>query len=347
MNAPPVASPLRFHFRGADQTLAFGSAFGVPAPQGFTDTPATEVQAIIAAVNGGRPWRDEISARFRRDRPWLHDIILSPKRSRFLATVAPSLGDRVLDIGCGWGQLTLPIARERHAVVALEPVAERLGFVQAAARQEQCADHIAFVGADYLDCDFGPTFSTVLAIGVLEWAGAFQDREDPQTRQQRFLQKVRRELKRGGVLVVGIENRMGLKYLLGCPDDHIGVAGIACLPADLARRRWQAHSGHPLRSFTYSDTELTQRLHEAGFTQVELFAALPDYKLPETVISVSDGGKQLNRMILEGLNVPEHNGYDGERLDATQQENLLHLYRSLAAQGIAHHFAPSFFVRAT
>lgn len=347
MSSSTSSSPLRFRFHGAAQTLEFGSTFGVPAPQGFTDTPATEVQAIIAAVNGGRPWREEICARFEKDRPWLHDIILSSKRSAFLASMAPTLGDCILDIGCGWGQLTLPIARERHAVVALEPVAERLGFVQAAARQDGCANHVAFVGADYLDCEFGPVFSTVLAIGVLEWAGAFQDREDPQARQQRFLQKVRSELKPGGALVIGIENRLGLKYLLGCPDDHIGVAGIACLPAELARRRWQEHSGHPLRSFTYSDTELTQRLHDAGFSDVKLFAALPDYKLPETIVSLADGGKQLNRMILDGLNVPEHNGYNGERLEVTQQENLLHTYRSLAAQGIAHHFAPSFFVRAT
>ena len=131
------------------------------------------------------------------------------------------------------------------------------------------------------------------------------------------------------------------------PDDHIGVAGIACLPADLARRRWQEHSGHPLRSFTYSDVELTALLRGAGFSQIELFAALPDYKLPEAVVSLADGGKRLNQMMLDGLNIAEHNGYNGEPLEAKAQENLLATYRTLAAQGIAHHFAPSFFVRAT
>ncbi|MEO7414935.1 MAG: methyltransferase domain-containing protein [Opitutaceae bacterium] len=347
MNASSSAPPLRFRFRGAEQVLPFGATFGVPAREGFTDTPPNEVQDIIAAVRGGRPWREEISARFRQERAWLHDIILSPKRSTFLTTTAPSLGDLTLDIGCGWGQLTLPIARNGGAVVALEPVAERLGFVEAAALQDGCAERIAFIGADYLDCEFEPAFSTILSIGVLEWAGAFQGEEDPQGRQQRFLQKIRRDLKPGGTAIIGIENRMGLKYLLGCPDDHIGVPGIACLPADLARRRWQEHSGHPLRSFTYSDVELTQRLRDAGFPQVEFFAAFPDYKLPEAIVSLDDGGKRLNEMILDGLNIAEHNGYNGQRLDPTLQETLLHTYRSLAEQRIAHHFAPSFFVRAT
>ncbi|MEO6569238.1 MAG: methyltransferase domain-containing protein [Opitutaceae bacterium] len=338
--------PLHFRFRGVEQRLAFGSAFGVPAREGFTDTPANEVQAIIAAVRLGRPWRDEISQRFHQNRRWLHDIILSPKRSAFLAPVVPSLGDCTLDIGCGWGQLTLPIASRGCSVIALEPVAERLGFVEAAALQDGCADQIAFIGANYLDCEFGPAFSTILSIGVLEWAGAFQDEEDPQTRQQRFLKKIRSELKPGGAAIIGIENRIGLKYLLGCPDDHIGVAGIACLPADFARRRWQEHSGHPLRSFTYSDVELLQRLRDAGFSSVELFAAFPDYKLPEAIVSLADGGQQLNQMIRHGLTIAEHNGHNGEPLPSVQQANLAEAYRRLAAQNIAHHFAPSFFVRA-
>lgn len=347
MNSRLAASPLHFRFRGSEQRLAFGESFGVPSPPGFTDTPANEMQAIIAAVRSGQPWREEIARRFSTTRRWLHDIILSPKRAGFFPLVAPSLGPRVLDIGCGWGQLTLPIAQRGIDVVALEPVAERLGFVQTAAVQDRCADRIAFVGANYLECEFGPAFSAILSIGVLEWAGAFQDQEDPQARQQRFLEKIRRELAPGGALIVGIENRTGLKYLLGCPDDHLGVAGIACLPVDLARRRWQEHSGHPLRSFTYTDVELSARLRAAGFSQIELFAALPDYKLPETIVSLADGGQQLNALIRDGLNVAEHNGYTGEALAPAAQETLVATYRSLAAQGIAHHFAPSFFVRAT
>jgi SAM-dependent methyltransferase len=342
-----AAASLAFRFRGHEQPLAFGSSFGVPAAEGFSDTSASELTAIIQAVRGGRPWRTEVGERFHASRRWLHDIVLSSKRSAFLDTVRPDLGARVLDIGCGWGQLTLPVAQAGRQVVALEPVAERLAFVRAAAEQDRCAERVAFVGADYLECEFGPAFSTVLAIGVLEWAGAFQDKEDPQTRQRRFLRKTRAELAPGGALVIGIENRLGLKYLLGCPDDHIGVAGIACLSAPLARRRWQEQTGQPLRSFTYSDAELTALLQEAGFSNVELFGALPDYKLPDAVISLRDGGRKFNQSILDGLSIAEHNGYNGEPLAPAAQETLLDTYRSLAAQGIAQHVVPSFFVRAS
>ena len=205
---------------------------------------------------------------------------------------------------------------------------------------------MAFVAADYFDTAFTTRFAAISAIGVLEWAGAFQNQMDPQERQRAFLRKARTELAAGGALVLGIENRLGLKYLLGCPDDHIGVPHIAWLPAALARRRWQESSGHTLQSFTYSLSELTALLHAAGFGEVEFFGAFPDYKLPSKIISFADNGAALNRWLLNEAPPPEHNGYNGETLGAAQQETLAAAYRSLAADGIAHHFVPSFFVRA-
>src|SRR5690606_12424783 len=137
------------------------------------------------------------------------------------------------------------------------------------------------------------------------------------------------------------------KYLLGCPYDHIGDPGIALLPGAHARRRYREEHGQELKSFTYTDAELTALLREAGFTAIEFFAALPDYKLPQTVVSLQDNGGAFNRGMLSGeLFRPEHNGYNGQRLSVAEQDSLQGTYASLAMQGIAHHFAPSFFVRA-
>lgn len=325
--------------------LRGGESFAAPRPEGFRDTPASDLRDLIAEVEQGRPWRDAVTARYAATKPWLHSIIVDPRRIAFFDPVLPAGAGPVLDIGTGWGQIARPLAA-RRPVVALEPVAERLGFVQAAARQDGVAGNLAFIGADYFDTAFTTRFAAICAIGVLEWAGAFQSQQDPQERQRAFLRKARAELAAGGALVLGIENRLGLKYLLGCPDDHIGVPHIAWLPAALARRRWQESSGHTLQSFTYSLGELTALLRAAGFTDVEFFGAFPDYKLPSKIIPLADQGAALNRWLLNDLPPPEHNGYNGETLDAAWQETLAAGYRSLAADGIAHHFVPSFFVRA-
>lgn len=313
--------------------------------QGFRDTSSADLQSLTAEITAGRPWPEAVEARYRNTRPWLHRIVTASSRTAFIDLLPAADAGPVLDIGAGWGQVARPLARDRN-VVALEPVTERMAFIRATSRQDGVEDAMVFIEADYLDLEFRTRFAAITVIGVLEWVGAFQSQADPQQRQQEFLAKIKRELAPGGSLVLGIENRLGLKYLLGCPDDHLGVPSVGCLPASLARRRWdEAGRGH-LQAFTYSTTELRQLLDVAGFTQIEFFGAFPDYKLPEQIIAFGDNGANLNAWLAAHDVPPEHNGYDGSPLDAVFQRALQDRYRALAAAGAAHQFAPSFFVRA-
>lgn len=334
--------PIQLIHDGAVRRLAAGEHFARPREHGFRDTARSDLQSLVAEIDAGRPWRDGVDARFAAAKPWLHRIITDPSRTSFFETVLPAGSGPALDIGSGWGQIARPLARGRP-VVALEPVAERLAFIRAAARQDGLAANMAFVEADYFDVTFDTRFDVITAIGVLEWAGAFQGEKDPQDRQREFLRKARHELAAGGSLNLGIENRVGLKYLLGTPDDHIGVAHIASLPAPLARERWRQASGHDLRSFTYSEAELRELLRAAGFSRIEFFAAFPDYKLPARILPLDE----VNAWLREQPAPPEHNGFDGSALDPAQQQLLAQLYPALAAQGIAHPYVPSYFVRAT
>jgi hypothetical protein len=133
---------------------------------------------------------------------------------------------------------------------------------------------------------------------------------------------------------------------LGCPDDHLGVPGIACLPSSLARERWLTATGQPLRSFTYSHFELRQLLHDAGFTQIDFFGAFPDYKLPRQIISFGEHGRHVNEWLAHQTPPVEHNGYDGSALTEDFSHTLNAHYRTLALENAAHSFVPSFFVRA-
>ncbi len=337
---------IRFTCQGQAATLAPGEHFARPRELGFRDTPSADLVELVAQIEQGTPWRAAVDARFAATKPWLHRIVTSPTRTAFIGPVLPPDGGPALDIGAGWGQLARPLARTRR-VVALEPVAERLAFIRAAARQDGVAANLSYLEADYFDIEFATPFAAISAIGVLEWVGAFQTDIDPQQRQLDFLRKTRRELAPGGMLVLGIENRLGLKYLLGCPDDHIGVPDIAQLPAPLARERWHAATRHALRSFTYSLDELRALLRDAGFAHAEFFAAFPDYKLPEAILPLADDGNALHEWLRTSPLPAEHNGYDGSTLDAALQNSLAHRYRALADAGVARHFVPSFFVRAT
>ncbi len=331
---------LHFTARGASHQLHAGERFGIQAGECYRDLPESDLRAIIAQIERGTPWRTAVAERLAGRDPWLYRIVTDARRDLFFRMRPPPADCRVLDVGSGWGQIALPLARHAR-VCALEPTAERLDFIQAAARQEGTSKRMWFVQSDFLGVSFSDTFDLVTCIGVLEWVPKFAPSLAPLEAQRAFLSALRRVVAPGGRLVIGIENRLGLKYLLGAPDDHIGHPGVAVYDADLASRKWAAVSGQPLRSLTHTRAEYETLLAEAGFANIAFFAAFPDYKLPEAIVPAGDPA---DRFLLENV-ICEHDGIRGEPVPF--QEELTSHYRSLAKLGIASDFAPSFFIEAS
>ena len=204
---------------------------------------------------------------------------------------------------------------------------------------------MSFVGADYLDVEFQTKFDLILCIGVLEWVGCFRKAIDPIAQQRTFLKKIKSDLKDGGRVIIGIENRVGLKYLLGVPDDHTGLSLVSCMRSDMAKKLHEEQTGEELKCFTYTMREYEEMLVEAGFTQCLFFAAFPDYKLPEKIFPVHGKQCSLNEYLSDGNRIIEHNGRDGCPL--TEQDKLNSIYSTLASKKVAHNFAPSFYIEAS
>jgi len=334
---------ISFSHRGQSLSLHPGIAWNsTSTDETYRDRPAGELWDIVKAVHGGQPWREAVAKRYATTNPWLHQIITSATRDLFFRQHPPKSGAKILDIGSGLGQIALPLAREAGVeVVALEPTAERLAFIQSVAQQEGLAGRMYFLQADFFDIAFAPRFDLVTCVGVLEWVPKFRN-GNPREVQIEFLRHARSLLVPGGRFVLGIENRFGLKYLLGAPDDHIGTANIAVYDASLATEKWLKQSDQLLRSFTFTRVELAELFAAAGFGQTTFFAALPDYKLPELILPLD---RSVDDHFETGKFIPEHDGVTGQPL-AFQAELSSH-YRSLARLGIAGDFVPSFFVSAT
>jgi 2-polyprenyl-3-methyl-5-hydroxy-6-metoxy-1,4-benzoquinol methylase len=332
---------IRFRHGAEKIDLSAGGVWAA-APGGnvYRDTPPGELLEIVRAVGHGMPWRDAVARRYAQGNPWLLQIVTSPARDLFFRMHPPPPGARVVDVGAGWGQIALPLAR-RCTVTALEPTPERLAFIRAAAEQEAVADRMHFVQAGLFDVEFETPFDWACCIGVLEWVPKFRP-GNPRAVQIDFLKRMRALLAPGGRIVIGIENRLGLKYLLGAPDDHLGVGGMAVYDAALAAQKWQAHSGQELRSFTFTRAELSEMLSLAGLPAIQFFAALPDYKVPQQILPM---GAAVDDFFRAGGHVAEHDGSGG--LPLPFQAELRSHYQSLANLGIAGDFVPSFYVVAS
>ncbi|MEV5972660.1 cyclopropane-fatty-acyl-phospholipid synthase family protein [Streptomyces sp. NPDC051921] len=86
-------------------------------------------------------------------------------------------GDRLLDVGCGWGSMAIHAAREYGArVVGVTLSREQAAFARKRIAEEGLTDRIEIRVQDYRDVEDGP-FDAISSIGMAEHVGAVKYRE--------------------------------------------------------------------------------------------------------------------------------------------------------------------------
>ncbi|MGI0011788.1 MAG: class I SAM-dependent methyltransferase [Nitrosopumilaceae archaeon] len=272
-------------------------------------------------------WQQVAAELYAESNPWLFKIITDQNRSDFLFLLDIKKDDLALDLGAGWGQVTIPLSRFCN-VVAVEGNMEKIEIMKTIAKQEN-RDNIQFVVANIADKIFEPDqFELVIFNGVLEWIGSFSE-GDPVTLQQEALDEAYRVLKPSGTLYIGIENKYGLKYLLGEKDDHTGLTDHVYLNKETLKSVFKEKTGKELRVFTHGKNEYEKMITNAGFSHVRFFGDLPDYKLLHTMVDLTND--KISSYVANNLDfVDEYNGYDGTV--SKYNEKLRHLYNVLSDQ---------------
>lgn len=225
--------------------------------------------------------------------PNLNEYILSNARIDWLFHCLDfSKTKSCLDLGSGWGTIAFGLAKYYDEVWSLEAVKQRIEF-QKIRREQDKVNNIKFVRSDWLRLPFDDNrFDLVVANGVLEWLGLSDYSRNPRELQLDFLQEVKRVLKPGGCLYIGIENRFGLSFLLG-GKDHSGLPFTSILPRKLAdlvvrlsgkggeyRQGNQVRKWEDYRTYTYSFWGYKKILKEAGFGRNDLYWTL-SYNSPK------------------------------------------------------------------
>jgi len=199
---------------------------------------------------------------------WVREAHLSPARCNLLRPLDFSRHRRVLELGAGCGAITRYLGEQGLEVDAVEGSLARAECVAERCRDLEnvrvFADQITSFRADR-------RYDVVTLIGVLEYSRLFIESDDP---VRSCLETARSHLADGGVLILAIENQLGLKYFNGCAEDHLGAAYSGL--TDLYSLK---------TAVTFGKLELEAKLRASGFGHVDWSFPFPDYKLPTTVIS--------------------------------------------------------------
>lgn len=250
---------------------------------------------------------------------WPTFYYFSARRANLLRPLAKKLlaGARVLELGCGMGAITRYLGETCAEVVAVEG-SRRRGSI-AAKRCEDLANVTILIDEiKSLPPSIGK-FDVVTLIGVLEYARRYGG----PGAELRMLETARSFLKPDGFLILAIENKLGLKYFAGIPEDH------------LARKWIGITNGYRDNSVcTWSKKEIVELLAKSGFAHSEQFLALPDYKLPASVVTPL------------GLRTPEFNLGEFLRqpprpFEGLPQFNVGETWQSLISAGLLEDFADS------
>ncbi|MFA6149240.1 MAG: methyltransferase domain-containing protein [bacterium] len=200
---------------------------------------------------------------------WPSQYHLSPQRANLLRPLEIPRYARVLELGCGCGAVTRFLGQNAGHVVAVEgsPVRARLAKMR-------CGDlaNVDIVAGNFDDIRMTAPFEIVTLVGVLEYAGIFwRQPGDPFEGMLRFAWE---NLAPNGVLIIAIENKLGMKYFSGCTEDHLS-------------RRFPGIEGYPDNDGprTFGRAELIEIASRCGFADFELLLPFPDYKIPSTLIN--------------------------------------------------------------
>ena len=173
-------------------------------------------------------------------------------RSAILRCLDLPSGSKVLELGAGGGAVTRYLGETFASVDAIDasPVRSEIA-------RERCRDleNVSVQCRDLKNESFAPDYDIVVIVGVLEYAPVFiYPGQAPRDACLRFLKLARSALEDNGNLVLAIENRIGLDFLAGAPENHTG------------RQYDGVHDYPDARSpITFTRTELQELLADAGF----------------------------------------------------------------------------------
>lgn len=199
---------------------------------------------------------------------WVYRYHLSSDRENLLSWIDFKSNETILEVGAGCGAVTGLLLKKLAKVTSIEPSPRRLEILK---QRFRAYKNLTTLTENVQNLKISEKFDYVTSIGVLEYSGKSIVAPNPFTEFTKILSSF---LKEEGKLIIAIENKYGLKYWSGAPEDHTG-------------RYFDSIENYPISKDiqTFSKKELRELLTVSGFKNIEFYYPTPDYKFPTQIFS--------------------------------------------------------------
>ncbi len=226
----------------------------------------------------------------------------------------------VLEIGAGMGAVTSVLCEKAKKVTCVELSKQR---ATAIANRNKSRENLEIIVANLNDVQFSEKFDYITLIGVFEYAPIYTNSKKPFFD---FLKQIKQFLKPDGKILMAIENKLGMKYFAGAPEDHTNI-------------KYDGIMGYANKESvqTFGKQELKEMLAQVGLKHTKFYYPLPDYKLPNIIFSDEH---MPNENTIQNYNVYY---YEGTEIQFDEKK----AYCETIKNGVFDVFANSFMVEAS
>jgi SAM-dependent methyltransferase len=270
----------------------------------FGEYSKREMEAMIeyAKQNG---WRNALDEYAKGQKEFVKDLVLDDRRANFSRLVNLNGSERVLDLGCGFGGVSLQLAKQVKEVFSLDASYHRVSFLNIAAQQDKITNIFPACHKDVVNLPYADEyFDLISLVGVFEYIPLSYPQYSTREAHSVFLRELYRVLKPGGVLYLGTKNRFGWQYLAG-GFDHNGIRFGPVLPRLVADTISRVAHHKPYRIIVYSHREYKKLLTMAKFGDLEFYWPYPGYQHPDAMVSMNKAfdidDKQISAIVGTGF----------------------------------------------
>lgn len=154
---------------------------------------------------------------FENDIRWPVFYHLTEIRKNILNWYPMKKDASVLEIGAGMGAVTSVLCEKAKKVTCVELSKQR---ATAIANRNKLRENLEIIVGNLNDVQFSEKFDYITLIGVFEYAPLYTNSKDPFFD---FLKQIKQFLKPDGKILMAIENKLGMKYFAGAPEDHTNI----------------------------------------------------------------------------------------------------------------------------